>query len=308
MDFRQELDRPAKNVSIGRAMTIPSNPYRLHSKTLQRTSALLAGLALLMACASTKPSIPQDAPKPSHPTPRSRVIALKQWLGHYKLHAHSKGTWTQGDKRVEWMDDLELSGMLRLHMTAEPGLGTGSLMYGFYSLTADARTASGEQILETQQGSCSNSVKPLPTENMSFPTDDTYLFRAVVSQATQLRCEATRTVTGEESQPFSVAAPAFPSLPASLFTFPLPAENGERQLKARLRFITVGDKVVQSLPTTPAWGEKPIAWEIDWDLRPEATDVDFTMGAESQETYDTWLPKGPVIPPSPESGTETQAP
>ncbi|RKH46423.1 hypothetical protein D7Y23_23885 [Corallococcus sp. AB050B] len=189
--------------------------------------------------------------------------------------------------------------MIQLHMDAARGEGHGTVHHGFVSLSRFSKTTDGTQVTEELNGRCWESVPPVPTDALSFPTDDTYLFRAFVAQAEYLRCAAFRKVAGGEPQRTEMVAPAFPSLPAALFTLPIPVE-GRPALPGRLRFITLGDKVVQERPSTLRWGETPSEWEIEWDLGREITDGPTLMlQPESSTDYDTWLPMGPKLEPKP---------
>ncbi|RKG88657.1 hypothetical protein D7W82_09530 [Corallococcus sp. CA049B] len=269
--------------------------------TLPHSRLLLVGAAMVMACASSKPSVASApaATSQSLSTPKARVLAVPQWLGHYKLKMRSHGTWLQGDKRFEWADKLEFSGIFRIHMDAAREEGHGTVHHGWVNLTRRSKTTDGAQITEELDGGCSDSVPDVPLDVLSFPTDDTFLFRGFVAQAEYLRCAAFRKVAGGEPQRTEVAAPAFPSLPAALFTLPIP-EGGKPKLPGRLRFITLGDKVVQEIPSTLRWGETPIEWEIDWRLGREATNgPTLRLEPESTGNYDTWLPMGPKLEPKP---------
>ncbi|RKG61800.1 hypothetical protein D7X30_00165 [Corallococcus sp. AB011P] len=270
--------------------------------TLSHSRPLLLGAAMLMACASSKPSVASApaATSQSLSTPKARVLAEPDWAGSYVIQLRSKGTWIQGDKRFDWSDTMRFGGILRVHMDATRGEGQGTAQHGFVNLSRISKMTDGTQVTEEVDGSCAHNVLlPVPTEPLSFPTDDTFLFRAVVSQAEHFRCGAFRKVAGGETQRTKVAAPPFPSLPPALFTFPLPT-GGKPQLLGRLRFVTIGDKVVQERPTELRWGETPIEWEIDWDLRPEDTGGAFLkLQPESSEDYDNWLPMGPKLEPAP---------
>ncbi|MBN9681887.1 MULTISPECIES: hypothetical protein [unclassified Corallococcus] len=83
--------------------------------------------------------------------------------------------------------------------------------------------------------------------------------------------------------------PTIPALPDRFFTFPMSTK--ERRFHEQLKFITLGNEVVESLSATLAWGQKPIEWDVTWEIQPEAKGASMTLGAERQKDGQTWLPQ-----------------
>ncbi|WIG94425.1 hypothetical protein [Myxococcus sp. SDU36] len=275
----------------------------------------LLGCLLLSAC-----SEPEQIQQPQHhntteqqlTTPKARVLGISSWVGYYRARSASSGVSSELTTTLTWSANLTYTAPVRLTLIGFSGIGYAQIGPGFANFEKNEEITFQGIPVSTTTARCADTV-PAFNASMTFPSDSTYSFHPF-GAFTSRTCKGTITQSGTSADG-DIFWYGYPNATAaSLFTFPLPAVTEELRLKGQRKFFTDGSTLIPSVPANPIpFGSTPVEWEIEWDLRPEATDVELHLTADN---YDDWLPRGSSDfgssltgsePPEPGSTIQVQA-